>query len=79
MGDLLELAATYAVGIAMNHPFVDGNKRVAFMALGQFLLDNRVILTASDEEATEVMLSVAQGQTDIEALTTWLRPLSMAL
>ncbi|HEY9236501.1 MULTISPECIES: hypothetical protein [Phenylobacterium] len=41
-----------------------------FIALGQFLLDNRIVLTASDEDATEVMLSVARGETGIEALTS---------
>ena len=49
--DLLELAATYAVAIASNHSFVDGNKRMAFIALGQFLADNGGILTASTDEA----------------------------
>ncbi|HEX7884650.1 MAG TPA: type II toxin-antitoxin system death-on-curing family toxin [Phenylobacterium sp.] len=71
--DLLELAATYAVGIASNHPFLDGNKRMAFMALGQFLEDNGVVLTADTDDATTVMLSVATGATDIAALTEWLR------
>ena len=73
VSDLLELAATYAVGIARNHPFIDGNKRMAFIALGQFLLDNRVVLTASDEDATAVMMSVAKGDTDIAGLTNWLQ------
>lgn len=77
--NLLELAATYAVGIAMNHPFVDGNKRVAFMALGQFLLDNRIILTASDEDATEAMLSVARGEVGIDALAAWLDGVTLFL
>ena len=71
--DLLELAATYAVGIASNHPFIDGNKRMAFIALGVFLEDNGVVLTATDDDATEVMLSVARGETDIAALSDWLR------
>lgn len=79
VADLLELAATYAVGIASNHPFVDGNKRVAFIALGQFLLDNRIILTASDDDATTVMLSVATGSTDIVSLTEWLRSTTVAI
>jgi death-on-curing protein len=38
--DVLELAATYVVGVAKNHPFIDGNKRAAFACLGLFLLDN---------------------------------------
>lgn len=69
---LLELAATYAVGIASNHPFVDGNKRIAFLALGQFLIDNGVVLTASDDDATEIMLAVARSEVSIEQLTAWL-------
>lgn len=70
--DVLELAATYAVGVASNHPFVDGNKRMAFIALGQFLEDNGIVLTASDDDATRIMLSVATGDTDIAGLTDWL-------
>ena len=71
--DLLELAATYAVGIASNHAIVDGNTRIAFMALGQFLIDNGIVLTAIDDDATDVMLRVAQSQVTIEQLTDWLR------
>lgn len=71
--DILVLAATYAVAIASNHPFVDGNKRMAFIALGQFLADNGVVLTATDEDATAIMLGVAKGQVAIEQLAEWLR------
>jgi len=71
--DLITLAATYAAGIASNHPFVDGNKRMAFVALGQFLADNGVVLTASDEDATIVMLRVATGSVGIDDLAAWLQ------
>jgi death-on-curing protein len=71
--DLHELAATYAVGISANHPFVDGNKRMAFMALGQFLIDNGVALTAKPEAATEIMLQVARAEVGISELAAWLR------
>lgn len=77
--DLLELAATYAVAIASNHPFVDGNKRAAFMALGLFLEDNSLTLVATNDDATEVMLGVAQSQVTIEDLTEWLRTRVKAL
>jgi death-on-curing protein len=70
--DRLVLAATYAVGIASNHPFVDGNKRMAFIALGQFLADNGIVLIAPPVEATEVMLGVARGEVSIERLAGWL-------
>jgi death-on-curing protein len=71
--DLCELAATYAVAISGNHPFVDGNKRMAFMALGQFLIDNGLEFTASPDEATEVMLRVARNELAIADLAEWLR------
>ena len=71
--DLHELAATYAIAISSNHPFVDGNKRMAFMALGQFLLDNGLTLTADSDEATETMLRVATNALSIASLADWLR------
>jgi death-on-curing protein len=71
--DLLELAATYAIRIAGNHPFIDGNKRAAFMALGLFLDDNGLQLSAVPQDATDIMLGVAAGKIDIAALTEWLR------
>lgn len=67
------------MGIARNHPFVDGNKRVAFIALGQFLLDNHIVLTASDQDATATMLSVATGATDIATLAAWLQAETVSL
>lgn len=70
--DLLALSATYCVGIASNHPFVDGNKRMAFIALGQFLEDNGIVLTATDDDAIAVMLGVATGTVSIDDLTDWL-------
>lgn len=73
VADIVELAATYAVGIASNHPFVDGNKRAAFMALGLFLEDNGLRLTATQDAATEAMLGVARGEVDIPTLIEWLR------
>jgi death-on-curing protein len=71
--DLVELAATYAVAISGNHPLLDGNKRVAFVALGQFLEDNGLTLTATDAEATRAMMSLAAGELDLPELVLWLR------
>lgn len=73
ISDVVELAATYAVAIASNHPFIDGNKRAAFMALGLFLEDNGLRLAASDEDATTIFWGVAEGSVTSEKLTTWLR------
>lgn len=71
--DLIELAATYAVAISGNHPFIDGNKRVAFVALGQFLADNGLELVATDDEAIRTIVSLAAGELDLPAMADWLR------
>jgi prophage maintenance system killer protein len=52
---------------------------MAFIALGQFLADNGVILTASPEDATEAMLGVARSQVSIEELAAWLRERTLVL
>lgn len=69
---LTGLAAAYAVGIAKNHAFVDGNKRTAFVAAVVFLERNGLRLNASEGEATIVMLRVAQGSMTEKQLTRWL-------
>ena len=55
--DAFDLASSYGVGIAKNHPFVDGNKRAAFLSVGLFLFLNGWRLTASQAEATLTMLA----------------------
>jgi death-on-curing protein len=71
--DLARLAAAYGVGIARNHPFVDGNKRAAFIATGLFLALNGLSLTASPAEATVVMMAVAAGDMVEDEFAHWLR------
>ena len=71
--DVFELAASYGVGLAKNHPFGDGNKRSAFVAAELFLVLNGWQLNASDEACVMVMLSLAGGEIDEPALSTWLR------
>jgi hypothetical protein len=71
--EVADLAASYGVGLAKNHPFVDGNKRVAFLAVGLFLALNGRRLVASQADATLTMLAVAAGQIDEEKLARWLR------
>jgi death on curing protein len=71
--DFAELAAAYGVGIAKNHPFVDGNKRAAFLAVGLFLGLNGYRLCVSQAEATAVILALAASELDEAAFADWLR------
>jgi death-on-curing protein len=71
--DIAELAAAYGVGLAKNRPFVDGNKRAAFLAVGLFLALNGYRLTANQVSATQAMLAVAAGEVDEPAFASWLR------
>ncbi len=71
--DIAELAAAYAFGLAKNHPFVDGNKRTAFLALGLFLAVNHRRLETTQIDAIETMLSLASGTLDENALAAWVR------
>lgn len=71
--DIAELAAVYALGIARNHPFIDGNKRTAYVALEGFLALNGVALTATDAEAVIAMLQMAAGDLPDEEFIAWAR------
>ncbi len=71
--DLADLAAAYGVGLAKNHPFVDGNKRAAFLAVGVFLALNGHRLVATQAEATLTMLGVASDEIDEARFAAWLR------
>lgn len=71
--DLASLAASYAYGIARNHPFSDGNKRVALVVCRTFLLLNGVDLAASQHDKYEMFLRLAAGEADEEALASWIR------
>jgi death-on-curing protein len=71
--DLADLAACYGFGLAQNHPFVDGNKRAAFLSVGLFLGLNGHRLTATQAEATLAMFSLAAGDLDEPTFAAWLR------
>jgi death-on-curing protein len=76
--DAADLAAAYAFGIARNHPFVDGNKRTAFVAAELFLALNGLDLNAEDGACVVTMLAVAAGQMDEATFARWLRAHSAA-
>lgn len=71
--DLAELAAAYAFGLGKNHAFVDGNKRIAFMAMMTFLRLNGIRFAPEPAHATAIILSLAAGEVSEESLTRWIR------
>ena len=71
--DLAGLAASYGVGLAKNHAFVDGNKRAAFLAVGLFLAINGFRLRASQADATLTVMAVAAGAMDESTFAQWIR------
>jgi death-on-curing protein len=71
--DAADLAAAYGFGIARNHPFIDGNKRAAFVAVELFLDLNGFELMARDADCVLTMLAVAAGQMDEATFARWLR------
>ena len=71
--DAAALAAAYAYGIAMNHPFLDGNKRTATVVLETFVELNGHVLTASEEDMYVAIMGLASGETSEEQLADWIR------
>jgi death-on-curing protein len=75
--DLAALAAEYGFGLARNHAFLDGNKRVAFVATNVFLIMNGLEIEAPEPQVVDTMLRVAQGDLDCDAFAAWIRTVSM--
>jgi death on curing protein len=71
--DLCALSASYAHGVARNHPFVDGNKRTAWVLARLFLALNGVVLNFRADDAIRVMLALAAGELSEDKLAGWLR------
>ena len=71
--DLAELAALHGLAIAQNHPFIDGNKRTALVALELFLALNGHALGASDADAVLAVLAMAAGTISDDDFTAWVR------
>ena len=71
--DIAALAAAYAHGIARNHPYHDGNKRIAFMVMAVFAELNGFELEAAEADVVDVMLRLASGDLEEEQLAEWLR------
>jgi death-on-curing protein len=71
--DLAALAASYAFGVARNHPFIDGNKRAAFGCLIVFLGLNEIDFDVEPEMAAVAILALAAGEVDEDGLARWIR------
>lgn len=71
--DIPELAGLYALAIARNHAFIDGNKRTAYVALESFLALNGYRFPASDVGSTVMTLQMAAGDIDDETFIAWVR------
>ena len=71
--DIFDLAAAYAFGLARDHPFVDGNKRVSFVVTEVFLALNGYELMASDKDCFAQWMALADGSLKEADLAEWLR------
>ena len=71
--ELPELGAAYAFGLAKNHAFVDGNKRIAFMSMMVFLRKNGVSFAPGQAYATKIIMSLAAGEVSEASLARWIR------
>jgi death-on-curing protein len=70
--DLAALAAAYAFGLARNHAFVDGNKRIAFLAMVTFLGLNDIEFVVPEADAVVIMLALAAGEVDEDGFARWI-------
>ena len=71
--DLAQFAAAYAFGLARNHPFIDGNKRIAFQAMMTFLRVNEIWFAPPPPAATAIILALAAGEVNEDGLARWIR------
>jgi death-on-curing protein len=71
--DVARLAAAYAFGISKNHPFIDGNKRVAIVAMRTFLLLNGFTLNAPQSEKYLMIMALAEDRSSEKKLAKWIR------
>ncbi|HEX5466748.1 MAG TPA: type II toxin-antitoxin system death-on-curing family toxin [Candidatus Limnocylindrales bacterium] len=74
-----DLAAAYAFGLVRDHPYVDGNKRVALVVMVAFLDRNGIELSATNAEALAVLLDLAAGDLIEAHLTRWIAEYSRPL
>ncbi|OJU06467.1 MAG: death-on-curing family protein [Rhizobium sp. 63-7] len=75
--DIIELAAAYLYGLAKNHAFIDGNKRIAIVAAAVFLMENGFEIETTEAKLYTFVLAVAAGDIDEEGAARFLRDVSV--
>lgn len=71
--DLADVTAAYAFGLAKNHPYYDGNKRISFLAMATFLGINGRELDVTDSEVVTEMIALAAGRVTEADVAEWIR------
>lgn len=71
--DVATKAAALMHSLVLNHPFIDGNKRIGSAAAEFFAERNSYVLTTADQELIDMALAVAEGKIEVEALAIWFR------
>ncbi|MDO6963754.1 type II toxin-antitoxin system death-on-curing family toxin [Rhizobium alvei] len=77
--DVIVLASAYLFGLAKNHPFIDGNKRIAIVTAGVFLELNGLSLNTSDVNLYNFVMGIAAGEIDEEGATRFIRDFTVPL
>ena len=71
--EIFEMAASYGFGLVKNHPFIDGNKRIAFLACAVFLMDNGWEPIANEVDVVNIMKALASGELEEHQFAQWLK------
>lgn len=77
--DIFELAGAYLYGLAKNHAFIDGNKRIAIVTAGVFLMENGFEIATSDANLYALVINIAAGEIEEEGATRFLRDSSVSM
>lgn len=78
-GDIFSKAAAPVESIAINHPFVDGNKRTAYLLMEAMLRSENIRTTASDDDLYNFVVSISTGETQFDGIVEWLKQHTKAL
>ncbi|MCK8816738.1 type II toxin-antitoxin system death-on-curing family toxin [Natroniella sulfidigena] len=70
---IFKMASAYGFHLCKNHPFIDGNKRIALVAMDTFLQKNGYEITASEKETYKIIIALSSGEISKEELTKWLK------